>query len=362
MGIPERLERYAAECRLHEATLVHAGAPMYAALCGLMARDIDMLELAAHTAPNQIPDIAVLGAANYLLLGEPDTALARHHPICTGRPAVAADLYPGLRAFCLDRAQAIAEIVATRPIQYTAPGRAALVLPPIALAARDAGAPMTLVEAGCSVGFNLMFGHFHYDYGAAGTVGDPHSPVHLKCEVQGAPEVVRASMPAGVPAVAARIGIDLNLIDVDDPDQYRWLLANLWPEQLERRRNFEAAIGLLRSDPPRFLRGNALDHLPALLADGGGPLCLLHSVVLYYFSAEEMQRLEQMLLAASRHRLIHRIGIEYWSALDARSRQAELDQGKRAPPEIRHFRYAGGEVQSRVLARCDNDGGFIKWL
>ena len=70
-----------------------------------------------------------------------------------------------------------------------------------------------------------------------------------------------------LPEVAWRGGIDLNPLDVTDPDAMRWLETLVWPEQDDRRERLRHAIDVARADPPRLVRGDLLDELPALVAE-----------------------------------------------------------------------------------------------
>jgi hypothetical protein len=48
--------------------------------------------------------------------------------------------------------------------------------PALALAAWELGGPVAILEAGAAAGLNLLFDRYWFDYGAAGTAGDPASP------------------------------------------------------------------------------------------------------------------------------------------------------------------------------------------
>ncbi|MGE0387216.1 MAG: DUF2332 domain-containing protein [Gammaproteobacteria bacterium] len=355
-------ERIARECRLHARTLEMIGAPMYAALAGRMAEDPPMIALMANTPHHQLQDIALFTAVNYLLLQGRPSPLADLHPVMTARPADAAALYPLLREFALEHADDIGRLLQTRPVQYTLPGRASFVFPALYHVAGLAGEPLSIIEIGCSVGFNLLFDRYHYDYGAAGTAGDPDSPVRLQSEFRGEPAVVAARMPRRIPAVARRAGIDINVIDVGDEDQYRWLLANLWPEQLGRRRNFEAAIGILRRNPLRVEAGDALEVLPRLIDEFDGPLCVFHSAVLYYWTPAQIAALDALLADTGRRRPVHRFGIEQWSMLGTEGRDRSIQDGSVHIWELIHHRYEGGGSVETRLGRCDGHGGRIRWL
>jgi hypothetical protein len=108
--------------------------------------------------------------------------------------------------------------------------------------------------------------------------------VLLRCTTSGAVPV-----PTALPEVVARIGIDVNPLDVTDPDDLAWLRALVWPGpvEAERLQRLEAAAAIVAQEPPTLLAGDLLDRLPdalALVPDGATPV-VLHTAVLPYVGA-----------------------------------------------------------------------------
>jgi hypothetical protein len=71
-----------------------------------------------------------------------------------------------------------------------------------------------------------------------------------------------------MPEVVARIGIDLDPIDVTDAEDAQWLRACVWPDEPERVARLEAEMALVAKAPPLLLHGDAV----ALLPDAS-PMC-----------------------------------------------------------------------------------------
>jgi hypothetical protein len=69
-----------------------------------------------------------------------------------------------------------------------------------------------------------------------------------------------------MPEVVARIGVDLDPVDVTDEAQARWLRACLCPDQPERIARLDAEMALAATAPPLLLRGDAVEVLPDALA------------------------------------------------------------------------------------------------
>ena len=69
-----------------------------------------------------------------------------------------------------------------------------------------------------------------------------------------------------MPEVVARVGVDLEPVDVTDADDVRWLRACLPPDQPERAARLEAEMALAAMAPARLLQGDAVEVLPEAFA------------------------------------------------------------------------------------------------
>ncbi|ONI64129.1 hypothetical protein ALI44B_06025 [Leifsonia sp. ALI-44-B] len=106
---------------------------------------------------------------------------------------------------------------------------------------------------------------------------------------------VRCALPSRMPRIAWRAGIDLAPIDVRDAEDIRWFLTLLWPEETERRSRIEAALEIVRRNPPLLVAGDAVDDLAALVARapaGTTPVVVTAGVLAYLSPArrEEFAR------------------------------------------------------------------------
>jgi hypothetical protein len=158
---------------------------------------------------------------------------------------------------------AVVTIAVRRQTRTGETGRCAVLYPAIAEAARRAGAnAIGLIDVGCSAGLNLNVDRVGITYGNGQSLGDPSSPVQMSCSIRGNRPVPAQSMPE----VVARVGIDLDPVDVTDADDARWLRACLGPDQRERAARLEAEIALAATAPPLLLQGDAVEVLPDALA------------------------------------------------------------------------------------------------
>lgn len=91
-------------------------------------------------------------------------------------------------------------------------------------------------------------------------------------------------IPHRLPDVVARIGIDLDPVDLRDEVSRSWLESLVWPEHRHRLERLRAAMSVVLPDPPSMLRGDLVDRTPdalALVPSGVTPV-VFHSAVLNY--------------------------------------------------------------------------------
>lgn len=322
---------------------------LYDRLARGIAADRELLSLAGATPAGQPAPLLLLASVHYLLLDGREDALAAFYPdLATGAPRDD-DPLPAFRSFCERNRAALRHLLATRLVQTNEAGRCACLLPAFGIVAGEGGGrPLALVEIGASAGLNLLWDRYGYDYGAGRRAGDPDAPVQLACAVRGAR---RPPLPDPLPAVAARLGIDLDRVDVRDDDAARWLRALIWPEHAARAALLGRALGLARRDPPPVRAGDAAAILPAILA--GVPrdatLCVFHTFALYEFPDEARARLFALLRDEAARRPFYRVGLE-WAGAGQTEATLEL------------VAHTAGAESTRRLARCDTHGTWLEWL
>jgi hypothetical protein len=183
------------------------------------------------------------------------------------------DDWTTFREWVLEHWDEMTAVILRRRTQTNEAGRCAALLPVLAQLPQ----PLALLEVGASAGLCLYPDRYRYRYGSD-VLGAGDGPI-LECAIRGPVPV-----PTELPTVAWRAGLDLNPLDVSDVDDVRWLEALIWPEHQHRRDRLRAAVAIARADPPRLVRGDLLDDLPALAekAPAGATLVVFHSSVVTY--------------------------------------------------------------------------------
>ena len=265
-------------------------------------------------------------------------------------PADMPDTGAALRSFVKQRGREVADVMRSRRTQTNEVGRCAVLLP-----ALPAG-PLALVEVGASAGLCLLLDRFHYEFGPI-SLGDVASPVHLRCAAVGS-----VPLPAVLPQIVWRRGLDARPINVHDDDAVRWLLACVWPDHHDRRRRLEGAIEVARADPPAVSAGDLVDDLPAVLAEvpDDAQLVVFHSAVLSYVSPERREAFAAVLGEASRRRDV------VWLANEARGIIPEMTARAPAPSPMQfllgRMHFCNGERRDELLALAHPHGAHLAWL
>jgi hypothetical protein len=226
----------------------------YEALAESVAGDAALAGFIAALPPAKRQPQLVFGAARYLLGTPPGMGQLRD---LVGRSSAE-----------------LTRVILARGTQTNEPARCAVLLPALAQLPQ----PLALIEVGASAGLTMLFDRYSYDYGGHRLAGsDPHAPI-LRCRTSGP-----VPLPARVPSIAWRAGLDLSPLDVTSDDDMRWLSCLIWPGEGDRAQRLRAAIATARRDPPVVYRGDLLSDLPALAAQApaGATLVVYHSSVLY---------------------------------------------------------------------------------
>jgi hypothetical protein len=232
--------------------------PLYQRVAAALGGSDEALRaIGAAPARKRHPTV-ILAALHDLALAGRAPALAAAYAAADGDAAAGAAIDTLLRM-----TDAVVALAVRRRPRTDETGRCAVLYPAIAEAARRVGAhAVGLVDVGCSAGLNLNVDRTGLTYSNGQSLGDRSSPVQMSAAVVGdRPLPTRA-----VPEVVARVGVDVDPVDVTDAEDARWLRACVEPDRPERRARLDAEMALAATAPPVLLRGDAVDVLPDALA------------------------------------------------------------------------------------------------
>jgi hypothetical protein len=354
--------------RVFAVTEAAGSSPLYEHLAGKAAEDDDVAGLLTVARDGEARGTLLMAAAHRLIQADPIHPLSRYYPSLGGFDGVDGETWPLFREFLLSRADEAREIVATRYTQTNEVRRAALLYPAVALAAKEAGGKITLLEVGCSAGLLLGLDKFSYRYQCDGgeqlTAGPAKTAVGLHCALNLAPGATLPKVPKKL-TIHGRAGLDRAPVDAADEDELAWLEACIWADQPDRIRLLRTAAAAQRKSPPELITGDAIDdleaaadHLPADL-----PLVVMTSHMLTYLDERRPDFIAALAKLAEQRPLWwvseeqYRAGLEH--VLPGREDLVDQQDGLCA---LGLVRWHHGQPQARALARTAPHGHRMTWL
>jgi hypothetical protein len=319
--------------------------PLYERLSLTIAKDRELLSLAAHARTGERVPNLFLAAVHFLLLKGTKHPVARFYESLSETPERYEDPYPDFRSFCIEHENEILKLIGSRLVQTNEVRRCACLLPMfVAVAEESHGRPLYLIEIGSAAGLLLLWDHYRYRYRDSMECGDPDSPVLIECGLydEGSPP-----LPNGFPRVSRRLGIDLNPVDVNNRDSRLWLRALIWPEHKERAHLLECAIDVAQRQPPELIAGDAVEVLPNILplVPPDSVLCILR----VWTSLPKRAREQFSSMVAT-----------YGQKRDVFVISTTGQQGNEIDLQLTSF--VNGVKTVKLLAHCESHGEWLEWV
>ncbi len=324
--------------------------PLYAVFGHAVADDPELLTMAAEALSGQPPPNVLFAAVHALLATHPQEPLAAYYASLGGTKPAGQDAAALLRELCLKYRQDLLPVIRTRLVQTNEVRRSAVLLPAFAsIAAEAQDAPLALIEIGPSAGLNLLFDRYQYRYGPL-RIGDTESPVVLDSEPRGLAPAV------SIPTVVSRAGIDINPLDIRNEEDVAWLRALLWPEHTDRLELMNAAIEVVRSEPPELLRGDLFELLPERVrsAPAEAAVCVFATFVLNQFSPAMLLRLREMLLNLSLERQLYLVVMGFSDFVEPGTPRA-------GDTKVWVLRLKAGAAEYKLSSFANPHGRWIDW-
>jgi hypothetical protein len=297
--------------------------PLYAHLIDLTIRIPELMRV-IQRIDNRPPPNVYLAAIHFLLMEGHSPHLAGYYQSLVVKPLPVEGVDDAFIEFVLANEEAIVHLANTRYTQTNECRRCVALLPGVMTSPFD---EFHLVEIGTSAGLNLALDHYRYDFD--GLAWGPDSAVRLSAGVPGDQPRLRNI------EIGRRVGIDINVIDRNDPDDRRWLDALIWPEHEERRERLRRALALTSGMEMEFVEGSVLDELGQILDDlpASDPVVVMNSFVLIQLDPDQREHVEDMVEEARKARPIYRVSFEFidkdddWGRLQVGSGRELVDLG-----------------------------------
>ena len=312
---------------------------LYEHLSSRISEDEELLEIAAHAHGPPVPNL-VFYSVHYLLKNDPAATLASYYGSIVESPASPTEVYPHFRSYVLEHREQIVRLLQTRLVQTNQVARCSFLLPAFCAVHRLAEMPLSLVDVGCAAGLHLLWDRYSYDYGEF-QVGDPNARVNIGVELRGD---IAPPISDGLPPCESRVGIDLNPVDLTDPDERAWFEALIWPDHPIQRNLADAAIREVLEHPPRMMQGDAVRVLPDVIESvpDNDALCIYHCHALNQFNPSQKDAFRSLLEEFSQNRTIYWLSGEGYDV---------------------HLRILKDDTEEDLhLAKKDGHGRWLEWL
>jgi hypothetical protein len=353
-----------------------AGAPpswaLTAAIFTSLAEDDDLLAVAAGIPGGRMPALLFCAAACHLIGGHQPPGLADYFPGAGGpQPGLDGGFVPAFRAFCLDHRSELVELFAQRRYQMNEVARCTQVALALGTLDRRGSAAVAIIDLGTGAGLGLHLDRYGHRLSSGGWLGDRASSLVLNCEAEGP---TPPPVPSTLPPIGMRMGIDLDPLDLSDPEDVRWARSCVPPERDSLAR-FDRASLIAQSHPCPIIRGDAVELLPAALDDVPGDLfpVVVDTYTAVFFSDEDRVRLRAALEQRGAVRPLAWISLDPLVPLGTAGRDSV--QGLPVAPQLvldyqRHGVFAllgamtfdHGTCGGGVLARAHPSGTSLTWL
>lgn len=331
--------------------------PLYERVAVALSESDEALRAIESAPARKRHPTVILAALHDLALAGRAPALAAAYAAADGDAAADAAIDTLLRM-----TDSVVAIAVRRQTRTNETGRCAVLYPAIAEAARRVGAnAVGLIDVGCSAGLNLNVDRVGITYSNGQSLGAPSSPVQLSSSIVGDRPIPTRAMPE----VVARVGVDLDPLDVTDADDARWLRACLWPDQPdrpERVARLEAEMALVATASPLLLKGDAVDVLPDSFSrvPADALPVVTTTWVLSHFPPESRLRFLHRLDEAASGRAVAWVSVEGVGV--APTIPTLGDRRASGHSIIGLAEFDGSAARAEAIGRCWSRGRLMSWL
>ncbi len=283
--------------------------PTYEALSYAVAESEDLLALARDSQVGQpIPNL-FFSAVKRVLADYPEDVLSDHYARCAREGEPTPGLDDAFTEFCSKHEREIRSLVQTRRVQTNEIRRCSYLMPAFgSIANENPGRPLALIDVGASAGLNLLWDSYRYRYSDGLAYGPADSGVVIEAETR----TPMPPIPDQLPHVSFRVGIDLSPVDLSDNEEYRWMMALVWPDHPDRAELLVAARSIWLETPPEIVAGDAVTTLPRVLhrVPEDAVLCVFHCHTLNQFPVEARAAFYEILMRESERRTVYHVPSE----------------------------------------------------
>ena len=318
---------------------------LYYFLSKRVVEDQDLMEIIREIPATQ-PKPNLFFASVQYLVSKSDSPLRNYYPSLTEKPLPVEESFKPFKRFALNYKQNLIELFHSKLVQTNEVRRAAYLYPMFLDINVKTNKPLTLIEIGTSAGLLLCLDVYNYEYKEENqllTVENVQDSLTIQSENKG------EKLPSHIQTrlkISNRIGIDLNLVDLTNEEEYEWMLALIWPEHSERRKQFKEASKITNGIQKELYEGDLLELLPKLIQSISpeDQIVVFHTHVANQFPVQLKMDFEYLLKELSNDRTIYHV---YNNMYDTDIHQDLLENGE--------------VVEEKTFNKADGHGRWFYW-
>ena len=279
--------------------------------------------------------------------------LAEYYVSIVGEPRESSTAINCFRDFCNQYENEIIQILESKLVQTNEVRRCAYLYPSFCYIHNITKKPLALIKIGTSAGLQLLWDKYSYSYNSNKKYGDEQSALEITAEIRGdnIPFLLELSPP-----VTSRIGLDLHVNDLNNPEDYLWLKALIWPEHKECISYFENATLCLDKQPIELIEGDGVSLLPNIVSkiSKDSTICVFHTHVANQIPHKSKMKLSEHIQKLGEERDVFHLYNNMWDLdLHLYNNMWDLDL---------HLDYfIDGKEQRETLAKTDGHGRWFHW-
>jgi len=343
-----------------------------ASLFQSLADDAELLALAAVIPPERLPPLLFVASVHRVAMRHRAESFAAYFPVPGGdQPSLDHHFAGRYRAFCLEHRDELSHLQSQRVYQMNEVARCTQVALALGVLARSQPErELALVNMGTGSGLGLYLDRYRFTMSDGRGWGPADSLVHIDCEIQGP---LRPRLPPA-PAIRHRVGIDLNPLDLDDPEERAWLTACAPPE-IGALQRLAGAIDVARAGHAPIVRGPADVHLSEVLGavPAGLFIAVVDSYTAVFFDDAQLRTVRDVISRLGRERDVAWVSLDplvplgtqaHRTVQDTEAPDRLVDQNRQGGvfAALSVTTYEGGRGPVQLLATAHPSGTRMEWL
>lgn len=209
--------------------------------------------------------------------------------------------------FCLEHKEEIRQIMKEKRVQTNEVRRSAYIYPLLSFVSQKRQVPISLIEIGTSASLHLLADQYRYSYeGIKDEFGEKASDITIHSKI------VKGEIThdlSKLPEINQRVGIDLNILDLKNDEDYLWMKALIWPDHYERIDMLEAVKKIAEKEEITFIEDDALKVLMKAVdrVEKEDVLFIFHTHVANQMTQEQKDSLVQIVELIGERRVVYHV-------------------------------------------------------